>query len=118
MRDNNNLENKHLNKVRKQTLCSYLLILRVVANNQMLHIIIDMGITINLMNTNIIKVIYTQAVIELIFINSISRISYEINKIATVLLERTRYPYIFDFYIIPIILEDALLDIDATVEVR
>ena len=62
--------NRH--KVRKYSLCRCLPILRAVANNQILHIIIDTGATINLINTNIAKAMHTRAATESIMVSDIS----------------------------------------------
>ena len=103
-------------KVRRRTLCRCLPTLRVVTNNQVLHIIIDTGATINLMNTNVAKAMHTRAATIPISVSDISGNSQRLNEIVTVPLELCGYPYVFDFYVTPTLPGDALLGMDAIVE--
>ena len=111
-----NLETHQKQKVRRPPLCRCLPTLRAVANNQVLHIIIDTGATINLMNTSIAKAMHTAAVAEPISVSDISGNVQKLSEVATVPLELSGYPYVFDFYITPTLPGDALLGMDAIVE--
>ena len=112
--EDHEIESRH--KVRKYSLCRCLPTLRAVANNQILHIIIDTGATINLMNTNIAKAMHTRAAAEPIMVSDISSNSQKLNEVVTLPLELSGYPYVFDFYVTPTLPGDALLGMDAIVE--
>ena len=114
-RNNIDWENQ-IHKVRRQNLCRCLPTLRAIANNQILHIIIDTGATINLMNTHIAKAMHTRAATEPISVSDISGNSQRLSELVTVPLELSGYPYVFDFYVTPTLPGDALLGMDAIVE--
>ena len=103
-------------KVREQPLCRCLPTLRATANNIVLHIIIDTGATINLMNTAIAKVMHTRATVDPVSVSDISGNLQKLSEIATVPMELNRHPYVFDFYITPTLPGDALLGMDAIVD--
>ena len=67
------------------------------------------------MNTNIAKAMHTTAVPEPISVSDISGNLQKLTEIATVPLELSGYPYVFDFYISPTLPGDALLGIDAII---
>ena len=115
-RDDSNAGHEQIHKVQRRTLCRCLPTLRAIANNQILHIIIDTGATINLMNTNIAKVMHTRAATIPISVSDISRNLQSLDEIVTVPLELSRYPYVFDFYVTPILPRDALLGMDAIIK--
>ena len=115
-KNDSNSEIEHKRKVRQRSLCRCLPTLRVVANNQILHIIVDTGATINLINTNIAKAMHTKAAAEPISVSDISGNLQKLNEVATVPLELGGYPYVFDFYVTPTLPGDALLGMDAIIE--
>ena len=90
--------------------------LRAIANNQILHIIIDTEATINLMNTNIAKAMHTRAATIPISVSDISGNSQSLDEIVTVPLELSGYPYVFDFYVTLTLPGDAFLGMDAIIE--
>ena len=93
-RNNIDWENQ-IHKVRRQNLCRCLPTLRAIANNQILHIIIDTGATINLMNIHIAKAMHTRAATEPISVSDISGNSQRLSELVTVPLELSGYPYVF-----------------------
>ena len=109
-------EDKQFHKVRRLSYCRCLPTLRAIANNQVLHIIIDTGATINLMNTSIARAMHTRAATEPISVSDISGNSQKLSEVVTVPLELSGYPYVFDFYVTPTLPGDALLGMDAIVE--
>ena len=111
-----NFKNNQKYKVRERTLCRCLPTLRVIANNQILHIIVDTGATINLMNTDIARSMHTRAATAAISVSDISGNSQKLDEIVTVPLELSGFPYVFDFYVTPTLPGDALLGMDAITE--